>query len=77
MISEAFYKLGLITFVLLCNTLITFVCAFEVMYACHTNGWSKPATLVAAVVAAVCVYTYIRFNHLILVRFKMEKEKNE
>lgn len=75
MISEVLYKLGLLTVVLLVNTLITFTCAFEAMYFCHAHGWSKAATLFVAVVVAVCVYTYIRFNHLILVRFQMEKEK--
>lgn len=74
MISEALYKLGLIIVVLIANTLIAYTCASVVMYFALVSGWDKTLSLVVSVAVAILVYAYIRFNHLILVRFQMEKE---
>jgi len=67
MISDILYKFGLILVVLVMNTAIAYTCAATALYF--------SGSLMQAIIVAVLVTTYIRFNHLIVASFKMEKEK--
>lgn len=75
MISELLFKIGLLVFVTFTNVLIAMICGVTVIAFCLNSGWGRTETLAAAITFAVFVTAYIRFNHLIIQRFRNGEKK--
>lgn len=75
MIAELLYKIGLLVFVTLTNVLIAMICGITVMAFCLNAGWGRTETMAATIAFAVFVTVYLRFNHLIIQRFRNGEKK--